>query len=464
MRNVSVLLLLLFVSFSFAAEGNEIDAVSSASRQYNINGGTAYEDYADISWYAGYSNGRVFFSYGLQQNAYTDTVEFKDVSWGDHDEKITGLTPGKTYYFNLWASWYGKITKCTGSFVTTESGEVLFTVDVTNGTGGGEFEAGTTVTITAMDSTGYLFDAWTGDDDILSDATKESATFTMPEKNVSFTATYVEESVDTTNPSKEFIANQSWGVDIDSYGSEVDSGDALVTDNSIKATFTIVASDTGGAGTDDDKWAYGSVACWLPEDESTLEGCDYIKLTYKTNDKFELVLPQKGLADAGKSYNKALPATEGRFETVLWKLDDKVFSQPGWVSDKTELDLTKVEGLSFAMQNDGESGTIEIKEVVLYNYNGTYVSDVAVMGTTALQGKGLVIATLERSVTLTVPEEQQGTVRIVSTMGKVVLTESRLFSKGTHQIPTTMLSQGMYIVRFTGIDGTEKLVRKLFLK
>lgn len=466
MKYVSFLLVMVLVFVSSAADGVEIDGVSSASRQYNLNGGTAYEDYADINWYAGYSNGQVFFSYGTEQGVYSDTIEFLDVSRGNHDETIPGLTAGTKYYFNLWASWYGRITSAKGTFTTSESGVITFTLDVENGSGSGEFEAGESVTITAKDSTGFLFDTWIGDTEVLSEVTEKVTSFTMPEKNVTLTATFVEVDipVDTTNPSKEFIVNQSWGIDIDSFGSEVDTGDGLIKEAGVKASLTIVASDTGDAGSDDDKWAYGSVACWLPEDGSSLDGADYIKLVYKTDDKFELVLPQEGLSEAGESYNKDLTPTAGDWKSVVWKLDDKAFTQPSWVSSKTALDLSKVSGLSFAMQNDNASGTIEIKEVVLYNYSGTYASEIGTLGHNVTSSAAMTFSKKGSNLSLVLPVQQTGTLEIISTTGRVLFSDSRTFVKGKNSLSGVFLSQGLYVVRFTGEFGTQGYVQKLLLK
>ena len=69
-----------------------------------------------------------------------------------------------------------------------------YTVTVTDGTGGGAYKAGESVTITANDApTGKIFAGWTGADTLtFKDGDKDTspATFTMPAENVSVTATY----------------------------------------------------------------------------------------------------------------------------------------------------------------------------------------------------------------------------------------------------------------------------------
>lgn len=457
-----LLLILLAIWAVSAADGNEIDGVTSASRRYNLNSGTAYEDYIDINWYAGYSNGQVFFSYGTSQGSYTDTVEFMDVSRGNHDETIRGFTPETKYYFNLWGYWRGIKTKCTGTFETTGSGVVTFTVDVVNGTGGGDYEVGQTVSIVAKDSAGFDFDKWTGDSDLLDDASKKSTSFTMPEKAVKLTATYKEEAIDTTNGSKNFTANQSWGTELDSYGSTVDTGDGLVKDGIVKAKLTIVASDTGEAGSDDDKWAYGSLDCWLPDDESSLKECTYLKVTYKTEDDFKLVLPQGTLADAGTSYETTLPKS-GSFKTELFKLDEKTFSQPDWFTgDKTPLKLDEISTISFAVKSDNSTGTIEIKELIAFNYDGTYL-EVSVLDTKASLVKRSAVSLQGNTLSLSLPEEMRGTMKLMTVNGRVIATQSGLFSAGVNSLPVMNLSQGVYLIQFIEASGNSlinELIRK----
>ena len=66
-----------------------------------------------------------------------------------------------------------------------------YSVTVTNGTGGGEYSAGTVITITAdTPETGKKFTGWTLDGVSVDDKTKAEITFTMPESNVTATANY----------------------------------------------------------------------------------------------------------------------------------------------------------------------------------------------------------------------------------------------------------------------------------
>ena len=66
-----------------------------------------------------------------------------------------------------------------------------YSVTVNGGTGGGEYTAGATVTITAnAPETGKKFTSWTLDGVTVDDKTKEEITFTMPANAVTATANY----------------------------------------------------------------------------------------------------------------------------------------------------------------------------------------------------------------------------------------------------------------------------------
>jgi hypothetical protein len=68
---------------------------------------------------------------------------------------------------------------------------------VTGGSGSGNYAAGTEVSITAAEpAAGKLFDAWTGDVSYVADVKAATTTLTMPNVDVSVTATYKNEPLD----------------------------------------------------------------------------------------------------------------------------------------------------------------------------------------------------------------------------------------------------------------------------
>ena len=73
--------------------------------------------------------------------------------------------------------------------------ERFYTVTVTDGTGGGEYAEGDTVTVTANDRSGYTFTGWSSEDGVgFADSKAKTTTFTMPAKSVTVKANYTRNS------------------------------------------------------------------------------------------------------------------------------------------------------------------------------------------------------------------------------------------------------------------------------
>ena len=73
--------------------------------------------------------------------------------------------------------------------------ECFYTVTVTDGTGGGEYAEGDTVTVTANDRSGYTFTKWSSGDGVsFADSKAKTTTFTMPAKSVTVKANYTRNS------------------------------------------------------------------------------------------------------------------------------------------------------------------------------------------------------------------------------------------------------------------------------
>ena len=91
--------------------------------------------------------------------------------------------------------------------------ENTYVVTVTNGTGGGDYIEGASVTITAgAPESGKQFEKWTGADDLTftsGSATSAEATFTMPAQAVTVTATY--KDIPATTYTVSFAANGGTG-------------------------------------------------------------------------------------------------------------------------------------------------------------------------------------------------------------------------------------------------------------
>lgn len=145
---------LLIVSAALGVTSNSITAVSSASKKYNVTGGSAYADSAVIKYYCGYDNGETFFSFGEKSGAYTDTVKFSNAE-GDNTSRITGLKGGKTYYYDFWTRYKGKDRhSCLGSFTTPTgaTGVIDLKTAMANGFSAYPTENGVTLKLAANSS------------------------------------------------------------------------------------------------------------------------------------------------------------------------------------------------------------------------------------------------------------------------------------------------------------------------
>ena len=75
-----------------------------------------------------------------------------------------------------------------------------YQLTVTSGSGSGEYEAGTVVSISAhLPAEGNIFDGWSGDTDALTNPSFANTTLTMPNQDISVTATYVDKPLDQFN-------------------------------------------------------------------------------------------------------------------------------------------------------------------------------------------------------------------------------------------------------------------------
>lgn len=109
---------------------------------------------------------------------------------------VTGISEGTatiTFTSSYKVTFDGETKSVSGSFDVVVTAADKYTVTANNGTGGGEYEAGATVTITAnAPASGKQFDRWVvGRGGVtLADPMSSPTTFTMPEQDVDVSATY----------------------------------------------------------------------------------------------------------------------------------------------------------------------------------------------------------------------------------------------------------------------------------
>ncbi len=121
-----------------------------------------------------------------------------------------------------------------------------YTLTVKNGAGGGGYEAGNIVTITAAVPDGKVFKEWTSDNGgSFTDAKSPTTTFTMPAANVTVTATYQEEGTTPPEPSEKYTLTVENGTGDGEYeAGETINITATVLDGKAFKEWT---SDNGGS-------------------------------------------------------------------------------------------------------------------------------------------------------------------------------------------------------------------------
>lgn len=128
--------------------------------------------------------------------------------------------------------------RATGGEPVPETYTVTLSGTGINATGGGQYKTGNTVTVTAGSKTGYTFKTWTATGVELDDPTSATLTFTMPENNVTLTASWT--------------ANQSSG------GGSSSSGNKTETTTNLDGSTTTKVTSSNGTVTETTKWPDGS--------------------------------------------------------------------------------------------------------------------------------------------------------------------------------------------------------------
>ena len=144
------------------------------------------------------AKGNNAISGGVTQNCCTDDPHFIRAEAGDFRLRCDSpcIDAGNNAYVTNTVDFAGNPRIVNnkvdiGAYEFSASLDRHFTVQVANGTGGAIYYEGDTVTIAAEDrSPRYSFVRWTGDVSVLANANSRANTFTMPTRNLSFTAEY----------------------------------------------------------------------------------------------------------------------------------------------------------------------------------------------------------------------------------------------------------------------------------
>lgn len=149
--------------------------------------------------------------------------------------------------------------------------------------GGGNYEAGTSVTIVATPAINYEFVNWTGDVQYLSNATLETAVVTMPSENITLIANFVEnsgggdeksftDSRDGTVYQTVKIGNQTWMAENLKYLTNITSSNVSLDNASCAYVYGYNGVNVEDAKATSNYQTYGVLYNWLSAKDACPEG------------------------------------------------------------------------------------------------------------------------------------------------------------------------------------------------
>ena len=285
------------------------------------------------------AKGNNAISGGVTQNCCTDDPHFIRAEAGDFRLRCDSpcIDAGNNAYVTNMVDFAGNPRIVNnkvdiGAYEFSASLDRHFTVQVANGTGGAIYYEGDTVTIAAEDrSPRYSFVRWTGDVSVLANANSMTNTFTMPTRNLSFTAEY-------DDLQSYLVIDLSGGKDATSYPvsylTDVPAGGWTDTYKTSKlvmrridpGTFTM-GSPEGEAGRQEDD---------EPQHQVTLTHSYYIGVFELTQRQWELVMGTRPSAFSntvcyasrpveGVSYNQIRGYVLGKWWPQMNTVDEASF-------------------------------------------------------------------------------------------------------------------------------------------
>ncbi len=346
---------------------------------------------------------------------------------------------------------------CSNPVPLTDPQPQLITLTVNGGSGSGEYESGSVVTIIAdPPPEGQKFSAWTGDIVPVRYPQIASSKITIGDSDISVSATYQDLTHQDTTTIGNVVSMGEWWASADSYGSEIDTGNALLFNNQVaKMSYTIVPKPSD----ESTPWADLSV-----QFEDSFEGLHKIIIKYKSTSDIYMRLDQQNLAK-NRSFKAQLSATDEWVRDTILVFGGRFKSSSG--RPYPVLELTDLQSLSFTpvITNTDEpnEGTIEIKELTFYGLDWEPQSFV-LNGRHSRTTAGLRIAAIPNALNITVPQNGNYTVSVISLDGRVVLRLSdQLLSEGINRINWDRNpAMRMFIVRVEGqgVSASRKIVSR----
>lgn len=245
--------------------------------------------------------------------------------------------------------------------------------------------------------------------------------------------------VDTTKPSPNLIPFLSYVGNAD----PASSCDVSVNNGIL----TLQMNQAGSV--DNGYWANTIGTC-----ANDFKDVTWIKITYKSTKPFTLQLYQTDLDTTGECFRESLPMSSS-YTTKVLKIS--TFFQPWWAKNFINLDLSKVNGLTFDPELEGMGNTtLNVEEIICYGRSG--------WNTPIIDNKEVINSSLSYTLSIhadalsfTVPADGYYTVDMYRVNGSIARTViDGMVKKGSYTVNNTAkgLSKGIYYARLNGQCGT----------
>ncbi|KMQ52868.1 chitin deacetylase [Chitinispirillum alkaliphilum] len=336
----------------------------------------------------------------------------------------------------------------------------LYTLTVNDGSGSGEYEAGSAVTITANPApSGQAFSQWSGDISDVENIYGSVTVVTVPDSNITISATYIDILPDDTSNTGNIIANINWNTHHDNYGSDTDTGYGLNGLDTITIDYNLVPRPSSTQR----PWV-----ALTAELRNNLSGLHRIIITYRSTTDLYMTLDQNIPYETIPSHRALLTgSSEWRTDTLI--LSNGRFELPPWADPETELNLSETRKISlwpavtdYSEQNEG---CFEISQIVLFGVEWDFNS-ILVSATTRTQPGSFSLRATPQALSLNVPKSGSYTISIHSLDGRLIsrLPDQRLV-QGGNSINWNITSPGaqLFIITVTG-EGVSQSRKISFVK
>lgn len=340
----------------------------------------------------------------------------------------------------------------SGAFSIIENTSIKYTLSVTDGSGDGEYPAGTAVQVSAeAPSSDKIFSKWTGSDVSVFEDVNSSVTYlTMPAGDFTAIATFE----DRPEGSENLVILNLWESVFDDLSSCTLDSSKVKSDTLLKSEFTVGACDEANS-----VYPYSEFATYLEGDYTKMM---QIEVTYKSDKKVWLVLPQEGLSDSGASYQAEVPASAS-WTTKYFDVSRPTFDQPEWVSGslEKELDKEKIQGVSFMADGYDQTTDLQLKCVYLYGF----IEATPISNNTKLSSRVFNVSNIQSSgFSFNIVKDGKYDIKIYSANGKVIKNIDKNFKAGTHQISWNNKLMSSQVVFLKIIGGGQKAILKTVVR